>query len=555
MSKTHAPLWWLPFGDDGVDRGGSSGCDDDDDDVKMVVGAGCGGDRGGGESAWCTNSTNGAVNTVHGVTTASTQATAVNSTTIDNLSDAVICAFFASQPNSPQLDNEDLQQINPDDLEEMDLRWQMAMLTMRARRLLKNTGFDKSKVECYNCHKRGHFTRECMAPRNQENRNRENTRSVVPVETTTSNTLMSCDGAGYDWSDQAEEGPTNFALMAYTSTSSNSEVSRSVEARLLVYKKNESVYEEDIKLLKRNFMPPKPDLSFSSLEEFVNELIVSEPTISDSEDEAESKPKIEKKTVKPSFAKIEFVKSKEQVKSPRKTTVKQGNQNRLNTHSPRGNQRNWNNMMSQRLGSNFEMINKACYVCGRFDYLQYDCNNHQRQFNNKKMVKPVWNYTQRVNHQNFSRMTHPSPKRNMVPKAVLMRSGLVSLTTARPVNTAQPRTTVNSARPMTNVFNKAHSTVRRPINNKTTTKNSNFNQKVNTAGPKAVLNAVKGNQVNAVKALACWVWKPKTKGNPQMDLQDQGVIDSGCSRHMTGNMSYLTDFKEIDGGYVAFGGS
>ncbi|GJR59846.1 putative ribonuclease H-like domain-containing protein [Tanacetum coccineum] len=82
---------------------------------------------------------------------------------------------------------------------------------------------------------------------------------------------------------------------------------------------------------------------------------------------------------------------------------------------------------------------------------------------------------------------------------------------------------------------------------------------VNTVKPKAVLNAVKENQVNAVKASACWVWKPKTKvldhGNPQMDLQDQGVIDSGCSRHMTGNMSYLTDFEEIDGGYVAFGGN
>ncbi|GJX76633.1 putative ribonuclease H-like domain-containing protein [Tanacetum coccineum] len=112
-------------------------------------------------------------------------------------------------------------------------------------------GFDKSKVECYNCYKRGHFSRECRASRNQENKNRENTRRVVPLEITTSNALVSYDGFGYDWSDQAEEGPTNFALMAYSSTSSNSENLRtsklnaiayktgleSVEARLLVYKK------------------------------------------------------------------------------------------------------------------------------------------------------------------------------------------------------------------------------------------------------------------------------------------------------------------------------
>ncbi|GKF82438.1 retrovirus-related pol polyprotein from transposon TNT 1-94, partial [Tanacetum coccineum] len=178
-------------------------------------------------------STNGAVNTAHGATTAST-ATSVNSTTIDNLSDVVICAFFVSQLNSPQLDNEDMQKIHPDDLEEMDLRWQMAMLTIRARRFLKNTrrkltvngnetiGFDKSKVECYNCHKRGHFAKECKALRNQENRNMENSKRVVPVETATFNALMSCDGSCYDWSDQAKKGPTNFALMAYSSTSSNS---------------------------------------------------------------------------------------------------------------------------------------------------------------------------------------------------------------------------------------------------------------------------------------------------------------------------------------------
>ncbi|GJV70884.1 retrovirus-related pol polyprotein from transposon TNT 1-94 [Tanacetum coccineum] len=163
------------------------------------------------------------------------------------------------------------------------------------------------------------------------------------------------------------------------------------------------------------------------------------------------------------------------------------------------------------------------------------------------MVKPVWNNSQRVNHQNFAKKTHPCAKKNLVPRAVLMKSGLVLfntarynilkiavlVNTARQVNVAHSKTTVNDARPM--------------------------GKNVNTARPKAVVNAVKGNNFNAVKASACWVWKPKHKvldhGNPQMDLQDQGVIDSGCSRHMTGNMSYLTDYEEIDGGYVAFGGN
>ncbi|GJV40066.1 ribonuclease H-like domain-containing protein [Tanacetum coccineum] len=175
------------------------------------------------------------VNTAQGINTASTQGAADSSTTIENLSNAVIYSFFASQPSIPQLDNEDLQQINPGDLEEMDLRWNIAMLTIRARRFLKNTGrkldmankerirFDKSKVECFNCHKRGHFARECRAPRNQDSRNREPTRRIVPVEETTSNALVSqCDGFGYDWSDQEKEGPTNFALMAYSSISSSS---------------------------------------------------------------------------------------------------------------------------------------------------------------------------------------------------------------------------------------------------------------------------------------------------------------------------------------------
>ncbi|GKF99402.1 uncharacterized mitochondrial protein-like protein, partial [Tanacetum coccineum] len=83
----------------------------------------------------------------------------------------------------------------------------------------KRIRFDKSKVECFNCHKRRHFARECRAPKIQDSMNREPTRRTVPVEETTSNALVShYDGFGYDWSDQTEEGLTNFALMAYSST-------------------------------------------------------------------------------------------------------------------------------------------------------------------------------------------------------------------------------------------------------------------------------------------------------------------------------------------------
>ncbi|GJU97945.1 ribonuclease H-like domain-containing protein [Tanacetum coccineum] len=164
----------------------------------------------------------------------------------------------------------------------------------------------------------------------------------------------------------------------------------------------------------------------------------------------------------------------------------------------------------------------------------------------------------------------------MVPRTDLTRSGPITLNTARPVNTVQPRTVVNNATPLKNVVNNAYSTARRPFNKITVANNSNFTKKVNTvkvtkfntakpkavvntARPKAVLIAVKGNKENAVKASACWVWRPKHKvldhGNRQQDLKDKRVIDSGCSRHMTGNRSYLTDYEDIDGGFVTFGGN
>nr|GEW31089.1 hypothetical protein [Tanacetum cinerariifolium] len=171
------------------------------------------------------------VSTIASVSTASAKVPVSAFSNVDTLSDVVIYSFFASQSNSPQLDNDNLKQIDSDDLEEMDLKWQMAMLTIRARRFLQRTGrnlgangatsigFDMSKVECYNCHMRGHFTRECS----------------------------------YNWSFQTEEEPTNYALMAFTSSSSSS-------------------FDNEVPIRRRvsccsspytgTFMPPKPDLVF-----------------------------------------------------------------------------------------------------------------------------------------------------------------------------------------------------------------------------------------------------------------------------------------------------
>ncbi|GJY80719.1 hypothetical protein Tco_0493470 [Tanacetum coccineum] len=221
------------------------------------------------------------------------------------------------------------------------------------------------------------------------------------------------------------------------------------------------------------YSPPKNDLSWTGLPEFVDDTVTdySRPTPSidvskDVSDEQKaiwksnsasfseqggsvgnvvSKPMIRfvKETGCPSVSKVN------NTEKSRKPTVKYAEMYR--SQRPRGNQRNWNNQKSQQLGSDFVMIKKACYVCGSFEHLQYTCK-HKRHVNDQKQVKLVWNNSKRVNHHYSTRITHPNLKINMIPQAILMRSG---------------RKTINAAK------------------------------------PKAVHNVV--------KASACWVWKPKNR--------------------------------------------
>ncbi|GJU88038.1 ribonuclease H-like domain-containing protein [Tanacetum coccineum] len=587
-----------------------------------------------------TSSTNEAVNTTHEVSTANSQGQASSSSYADD----VMFSFF------------------------------VAMLTMRVKRFLKKTGrnlnfngketvgFDKTKVECYNCHRRGHFARECRAPRNQGNRNGDVPRRIVPVETP-ANALVVQDGiGGYDWSFQAEEGPTDFALMAHlssgssSSSSSDSEVStcskaclksyeslkehfdkqkeqlkksnleiigyqlglESLEARIVVHEKNEASYEESIAFLKydvqvkdisiknlknqleealkekddlklklenfeessknltklinsqisvkdktglgfdshvnesevldnvvdshecnqvndrfkksegyhavpppftRNFKPARADLSFAGLDDSVykskvSETITSVPNVettvtktskdslekpktvrfsapiiedweSDSEDENVFEHKEVKKTVKSSFEKIEFL-------NARNSTVEKP--------------RNFNHLIKDYDFHDKKMVQKPVL-------------NNVKKGTGQREVRQVWNNAMRVNHQNFS-----NSRWDFAPTAVLTKSGIVPISAARqsssraaalasaarPINTAAPKPFVNVARPRPNAFHKQI-------------------QVSDGLGPQKRL-----------------IFLPNMKGNPQVDLHDQGVIDSGCSRHMTRNMSYLTDFEEID---------
>nr|GEZ73137.1 hypothetical protein [Tanacetum cinerariifolium] len=378
---------------------------------------------------------------------------------VDSLSNAMIYSFFTSQSSSPQLANDDLTQIDADDLEEMDLKWQMAMLTMRARRFLQRTGrnlrangptslgFDLSKVECYKCHRKGHFARKCKSPKDsRRNGAAEPQRMSVPVENSTSNALVSqCDGMGsYDWSFKAEEEPANYALMAFLSSSSSSDNEvvfclkaclESVKARLLVYKQNESVFEEDIKLLKLEVQLRD------------NALVTLRQKLEKAEQERDDlKLKLEK-----------FQTS------------------------------------SKNLTELLAKSDESWPPSSLYDRFQ--------PINGYHAVPPPYTGT------------------FMPPKPDLVFN-----------------TTPNGVETDHSAFN---------VKLSPTKTDQDLSPTFRPSAPEEWVSDSEDESET----------KTPQNGNPQHALKDKGVIDSGCSRYITGNMSYLFDFEELNGGYVAFGGN
>ncbi|GJS12238.1 ribonuclease H-like domain-containing protein [Tanacetum coccineum] len=262
---------------------------------------------------------------------------------------------------------------------------------------------------------------------------------------------------------------------------------------------------------------------------------------SDSEDEHVSLPTEEQET--PSFA-------NKQVKTPRETVKNQF------THSK--------NPKVDKKGLGYGFTTKACFVCGSLSHLIRDCdfhekrmakqaelNNRMRKKSSQREIRPIWNNVQRVNHKNQFVPTAVLTRTGKIPVNTVRTSGTNTVNTARhnfnrqavPTNAAMKVNTVkpivNNARPKGD-FRKSVSPFRKSLN-KTTALRTNFSyQKVNTA------------EVNAVSAVG---GKRETADYPHRTLQNKGIVDSGCSRHMTGNKAYLAEYQDFNGGPVAFGGS
>ncbi|GJZ22909.1 putative ribonuclease H-like domain-containing protein [Tanacetum coccineum] len=510
----------------------------------------------------------------------STATTKVNTASTEictaSFSDATVYAFLSTQPKGSQLVHEDLEQLHDDDLEEMDLKWNMTLLSMRARKFYQRTtrkiiiegsntaGYDKLKVECFNCHKMGHFAKECRAPRSKDNRNwnQGSSTKTVKIEDASEKAMCAIDGVGFDWKVTGrgsleefkepkvnEYGPRDSSLKPTIGCDKESNNSTENTDDFLGTTSNDDSLEQH----------QMTDTETNSFESPLKDCV------SDDEDEVESHVVVEKKTDIPTAAKIEkpvrkSVRYAEMYRSPR----------------PRGNQRNWNGQKSNQLGCNFVFNNKACFICESFDHIQYNCPNQHR-----KRIVSGNNYNKKDNDY-YSKTSHPSAHKHMAPRAVLMKTGLKSFNTARPVNTvrsvntgrpfstarsfntvrpfytAHPKSTIHYARPRIIFQNQAQSTVRRPFYKRTTLTKRCFNQRFNTSRSfRSTVNTVRARGFNVVKPSACWVWRPIKPNGASLSnsqLNDKGFVDSGCSRHMTGNIADLLDFKDFDEGYVTFGG-
>ncbi|GKD94539.1 hypothetical protein Tco_1374376, partial [Tanacetum coccineum] len=457
------------------------------------------------------------VNTAYGVSTTNTQvspantqvspastqvSTASTQVSTTNLSDATVYAFLANQPNGSQLVHEDLEQIHEDDLEEMDLKWQLALLSMRTRKFFQKTG---RKITING------------RPRNQDNRsrNQHSSRRTINVEEISSKAMLAIDGAGFDWSFMAdEEVPTDMALMAFSDSEVHNDKTcsktclksfetlktqlddlriefnksefnlatykrglASVEEQLVFYKKNEVLFCEQLAVLKRDISYKDSEISVlkSELEKLKQEKESNQLKIENFDNTSKSLDKLIRSQIPNKSRKcLGFVSYNVVLPPP------------TGLFSPP------NLDLSNSGLEEFQQPEFEGYGLKTSKSVSEDISNEVRESPNASLVEEL-----------------VSNDKNIVPRAVLMKTSLRPLNTARPVNTAHPKTTIYSARPIT-ARPKVVNTARPKV--------------VNTARPNiAVVNAVRENQVNVVKAsVTCPIYQ--TSRNLIEDMLPLGKV-------------------------------
>nr|GEV37054.1 hypothetical protein [Tanacetum cinerariifolium] len=374
-----------------------------------------------------------------------------------NLSDATVYAFLANQPNGSLLVHEDLEQIH--DLEEMGLKWQLALLSMREKRYFQRTckkitingsdtaGYDKTKVECFNCHKMRHFARECRSPRSQESRprNQDSSKKTVIVEDTSSKAMVAIDGAGFDWS--------------YMGDDEVFDCDEDVSEEVVVKFENVQHKPEHVNQPRKENQNPRNNRTNW------NQMRTQKLGVGF---------QFSKKACFVCGSFCHLIKdcdfhNKKMIQKHVLTTVEKGS-------SQREVRPVWNHAMRV---------------------------NHQNFSNSRRNISPAAVLT----------------KSGIVPISTTRQSSsrvAAPISTARPINTAAPKPIVNVAKSRQNAFQKTHSLSRRPFHQQISLKNRYLVntakvKSINTPKGKSVTSAVGKQGSNAVKSSACWVWRPKIK--------------------------------------------
>ncbi|GJQ98324.1 putative ribonuclease H-like domain-containing protein [Tanacetum coccineum] len=477
----------------------------------------------------------------------------------------------------PDVNTANLEQIHEDDLEAMDLKWQLSLLIMRAKR-------------------------ECRAPKNKEGqfRNQDNTRKQGNNKDTSSKEILAIDGVGFEWSDMAEEQvQKNMALMAFSDfevyndqTCSKTYLKNyetlkkqcddlivklnqtefiaatykrdlaTVEEQLITYRKNEVLFSEEVVVLKREVACKDYEINvlkskfekvkqekegiefkiekFDKASKDLDKLLESQIT-------DKSKKGLGYSVVPPPYPLI--------YNRPKKLDLSYSGLDEFKEPEFKGygskDSKKESNVVCDKKSDDSKENSDNSLIK---EQVSKDTSSFVESSLNvdKETVFPVDKKIEFVKPKN-----HEKP----VKKSVRLSENTIK-GKGWTVNTAHPKSTVFSAKPMSCFLKTAQSTVRRPFESKTTLSNKRFTHKVNIAKVQAV-NTTRPQAVNIARPKTVKTARPNSaavnavrvnqaNGKPQQN--DTGFVDSGCSRHMTGNIAYLSDFKEFDGGYVTFGG-